>query len=291
MKKRKKWKIILPSAMVLLMIGLILCPAHPNSSNDSTYQAFGQIGDLLSSEELLLNKEEINGLLNGYIGEGKDIGSIQIKHMEVDLKDDELHLLASITYGGIPLSITTRGPISWEEPTIVYELKGVHLGKLPVPKGLLIWALEKQKGNQFVIEGEQIKIDKERFPIMITSLEMKGEEIMVKFDREDRNRWILSQIQSKVEENIQEYIEHGIEDLNRIVDDLLGDNQENKVEIVRSSIMDIIENPDNYTQEDIQEIKDQLGGLSGQEKQQVLQSIIPQIDPHSLLQIKKLFGL
>ena len=102
--------------------------------------------------------------------------------------------------------MSLKGQIFSEESFIVYDLKKVYLGKIPIPKVVLLKSIEKQKNTQITIEEDKIKVDKGLLPIWISSLYVKEGRLMIKFDKEDLNRWLLLQIQTKIKEKINEFL-------------------------------------------------------------------------------------
>lgn len=291
MKIKIKWKIILSCIIVIsFLLGLILWHPQPNPIAENTFQSDAEIKDLLLKEEIVLNEEEINVLLKKYVGEGKDIGSLHIKNMYADINERDFNLQSSITYGKILFSLSLKGQISSDESYIVYDLKKAYLGKVPIPKVFLLRTLEKQKNNQVTIEEEKIKVDKGLLPIWISSLEVKEGVMMIKFDKEDFNRWLLSQIQSKVKEKINEAIDNSIDGLDKVKENLSEQNQKDLVQKVKDSILNFVENPGSQTQEEIDEIKVLYNSLSPQEKQELFEAIIPKVDVKTLFTIKEKFG-
>jgi hypothetical protein len=291
MKIIMKWKIILSCIIVLVfLLGLIFWQPQSDPLAEDTFQSYVDFENLLLSEELILEEEDIDGLLKEYVGEGKDLGNIYIKNIDADIKDGDFNLQSSITYWNIPLSLSLKGQISSEESFIVYDLKKVYLGKIPIPKVFLLRTIEKQMNSQVTIEDEKIKVDKKLLPIRISFLEVKEGVLMIKFDKEDLNRWLLSQMQSKVKEKIKETIDNSIDGLDKIKDKLSEENQKDLVQKIKDSILDFVENPGFHTQEEIEEIKILYNSLTLQEKQELLEAIIPQVDTQTLFNIKEKFG-
>lgn len=207
MNIRSKWKIILSCIIVIsFLLGLTLWHPQPDLMAEDTFQPNIDIESLILEEELILKEKDIDALLMEYVANGKNIGSLQIKNIDADIKDGDFNLQSSITYWNIPLSLSLKGQIFSEESFIVYDLKKVYLGKIPIPKVVLLKSIEKQKNTQITIEEDKIKVDKGLLPIWISSLYVKEGRLMIKFDKEDLNRWLLLQIQTKIKEKINEFL-------------------------------------------------------------------------------------
>ncbi|MCR1898303.1 hypothetical protein NSA47_04780 [Irregularibacter muris] len=296
MTKRKffKKKLIFAFLVIFLFtLGLALWQPQPPSISDEDHQVFSLMENALGEKgEIILNKDQINALLKKEFNEDRIIGNLKIKDIGIDMKKEELILHVPIVYRGLSFTLTSRGSIHFEQPYIYYRPNKVMVGKLPIPKSFLLSTIEKQDSEHFTIEEGKIKIDKSILPLSISYIAVKDGQLHVALDKEGKIQWALQflDLEEKEKEKVENILGNVLEDLDKIKEILEENNQKDVIDRIQKSIENMIKNPDDHSQKDIEDAKKSYGTLPPKQQKEVMSAILSGVDTHTLLMLKEEFG-
>lgn len=171
--------------LALIIIGLLIAGSVVLAFNKQGYTlnnslASGVINKITTAEKnedmITLTKEEINSLLSTVYKNPKQKGNIIIKTPQVSLEGDKVIVKIPITYKSMEVILWTKGSVSQDEENIIYSPDSFKVGKLTVPKSMVISKLKSQlKGENITIEDSNILINKKAVPFSITYISIKND--------------------------------------------------------------------------------------------------------------------
>ncbi|MCS4525791.1 hypothetical protein JTS98_04055 [Clostridium botulinum] len=83
----------------------------------------------LSKGTLTVNEEDVNEMLKVYFQNEKNVGSILVKSVKVDTKDNKLNLYVPVRYNGIDLLMSSYGDVSARDDKIIYKVDSIKWEK------------------------------------------------------------------------------------------------------------------------------------------------------------------
>lgn len=123
-------------------------------------------------------QKEVDGLSNIYFKEPIIKGNTTLKGINVEVLKDEILIEAPISFSKINLLFSTTGKLGLSNGEIVYVADNFKLGKLPLPKSLVMSQLKKQNNKAFYVDGNLIKIKGSVLPFKLTSLKVVDNKIL-----------------------------------------------------------------------------------------------------------------
>ncbi|MGH4122945.1 MAG: hypothetical protein ACREV6_08455 [Clostridium sp.] len=128
--------------------------------------------------EFQLNQKDIDELINLNFKNPVNKGNITLQGVNIKVLNDELLIEAPISYNKLKLLLSSKGKISFSNGEIVYLADNFKIGKLPVPKSLIISQIKKQDSKVFYVEDNLIKIKEGALPFKINSLKIVDNKIL-----------------------------------------------------------------------------------------------------------------
>ncbi|MBZ9689187.1 hypothetical protein G9F72_023085 [Clostridium estertheticum] len=135
--------------------------------------------------EFGLIQKEIDELSNIYFEKPISKGNITLQGVNIKLLKDELLIEAPISFNKINLLLSSTGKLSFSNGKIAYVADNFKIGKLPLPKSLVISQLKKQNNKAFYVEDNIIKIKESVLPFKLTSLKIVDSKILGTAEKSD----------------------------------------------------------------------------------------------------------
>ncbi|MBM7869828.1 hypothetical protein JOC70_001298 [Clostridium pascui] len=289
------------TAMVLLIVGCIALAFNKQgyTLNDSSAESI--INKITAAEKnekmITLTKEEINSLLSTVYKKPKQKGNITVKTPQVDLEGDKVAAKIPITYKSMEVVLWTNGTISQNEGYIIYSPDSFKVGKLPIPKSIVVSKLKSQlKDENIAINGSDILINKKLIPFSITDINVKngimdikiskispsllldgGKSVKIELgklknelnalkekgltaEQNQEIQEIINKIDKSLSSNSQEILQNIVKDIDNISKNIKDGSKKQEVEKVKEEV--------NKKQEEINknlaQAKTSLARLSGQ---------------------------
>lgn len=188
MKKTLRTFLLTLIVIALLIVGSIALAFNKQGYTLNNSSAEGVINKITSAEKdekmVALTKEEINSLLSKVYKNPKQKGNIIIKAPQVDLEGDKAIVKIPVTYKSIEVVLWTTGSVSQDEEHIIYSPDSFKVGKLPVPKSMVISKLKsKLKDENITIEDSSILINKKAVPFSIMDINIKDSIMNMKISK------------------------------------------------------------------------------------------------------------
>ncbi|ENK1243474.1 hypothetical protein K8O96_02670 [Clostridium sporogenes] len=134
-----------------------------------------------SKGTLTVNEDDVNEMLKVYFQNEKNVGSMLVKSVKVDTKDNKLNLYVPVRYKGIDLLMSSNGDVSTRDDKIIYKLDSIKMGKISVPKNILLDEIKKSNISNIETNGDEIIIDKGITKVKMKDIKIEDEKLKVSF--------------------------------------------------------------------------------------------------------------
>ncbi|MBU3189418.1 hypothetical protein K9O30_09930 [Clostridium bowmanii] len=182
-KKSKKSKglvvfIVLLAALALLVYSVLYTGGVVLKKTDST-EVINKIKVIqIKGGEFELNQEDVDQLSNLYFESPKNKGDITLKGANIEVLKDKLLIEAPISYKNINLLFSSAGKISISNGDIVYDADNFKIGKLTLPKSMVISQISKNANESFYVEDNLIKIKESAVHFKMKDLKIVDSKIV-----------------------------------------------------------------------------------------------------------------
>lgn len=250
--------------------------------------------DLDEGKDIALNGNEVNALFKDYFRERSDFGVFKIKGIAFKLQEETLSIYVSLHYKSIPLVLSSRGQVGTEDQFIGFKLNKVYLGKLPIPKKLLLSRVDRLKNKNLKVQEETVYMSKALLPLEnVKSLKIQNSKLLIKSSRmlqEDENGNQQEGTKELDKETLQSF-EKVIKDLDKVENSLKGKDQKQFIQETQKSLNLIVKDPGYPYEEDIDKTKKLYEDLSPKEQNQIKWKLFSHVNMEDLLLLKDFFGL
>lgn len=207
--------------------------------------------------EFELSQNDINELGSIYFSKPKNKGDITFRGVNIELLSGELLIQAPIIYKKFNLLFSSTGKINFSDGQIVYAADNFKIGKLIVPKNLVISQILKLQNKIFYVEDNLIKINTSILPLKLEKFKIVDNKIQVTAKKLDMKMLIENDDKSSIE-NIDKQIVT-LEQKIQSVNSLMNEVEKEKIEEVQNTI-------------------DVVKGKSIEEKKKVISDVIIKLD-------------
>ena len=104
-------------------------------------------------------------------------GNITLKGVNIEIVNDELVIKAPIRYKKVNLLFSSKGKIDFSKEKITYTAENFKIGKLTIPKKVVLSQISKTDNKTVYAEDNLIKINSSVIPFKINSLKVKNNRI------------------------------------------------------------------------------------------------------------------
>ena len=204
-----------------------------------------------------LTQKDMNELSSVYFVKTKNMGDITVKGINIELLNGEILIKAPILYKRFNLLFSSTGKLNFSNGKFVYVADNFKIGKLTVPKNLVISQISKFKNKILYIEDNSIKINPSIFPFTIDNFKIIDNKIQGTAKKLDIKMLLENNDKSSME-NIDKQI----------------DTLEQKIQSVNVLMNEVDKQKIKELQNDIDGVK----GKSIEEKKKVLSDVIKRLD-------------
>lgn len=190
MKKGSKIAILI-LGVIIVMSGVFHSKLKFGEDYENPYSEKGHvklstiIKDLKNMEfdegDVVLKTDEVNKLLGFYFKNGKNIGNIKIKGAVIDTLDKDLNVKIPFKYKNSSFILNLTGKASIKQDKIVYSISKAKLGKLTIPKGILLNKIRNIDIKDIEVSGSNILVDQSSFYFKIKNLNIDNDKVRIGF--------------------------------------------------------------------------------------------------------------
>ncbi|MBU3179715.1 hypothetical protein [Clostridium psychrophilum] len=133
---------------------------------------------LLNVGQFEITQADINGAINQYIKVPISKGDMTINEVNAKISGDKILIEVPFSYKSIDLLFSSTGQLGLLDGEITYNPDNFKLGKVSLPKKLVLSLISKQSNNNFYVEDNLIKIKTDELPIAINSLIIEDDKLV-----------------------------------------------------------------------------------------------------------------
>lgn len=262
--------------IVILAVGISIGLAFNKSGYTLEEPSFKALDRILAAEKTggtaAFTEKEVNSLLAAIYKSPEKIGNNIIKTPQFKFNDDKLIVGIPGVYQGISAIAWSTGNIEYDESNIIYNPINFKVGKLPIPKAVVLNQINKNKIQGLEIRNEKIYINKDMLPMDISSVVLGNNILTLKIDKFDP---------SKLFNNNQ--IKNQLEALKNKLNDLrkksLSSDEKKQIEELLNRLQQGIKNPSqNILNEISKGLKDISKNIKSTEGKKQAEDIASGID-------------
>lgn len=182
-KGTKRNKLI---GVLIILVGILAVFAYMILYNGgisirktTTTEVIGKLAKVqITGGEFELTQKNMDELSNLYFAKPITKGNITLNGVNVEILNDELLINAPIKYRNLNLLFSSKGKVSVLNGKVTYDVDNFKIGKLRLPKRIVLSQIIKLNNKSFYVEGNLIKINPSMFPFKISSLKIKDNKIL-----------------------------------------------------------------------------------------------------------------
>lgn len=179
-KSKLRWVPIILLAALAIFVYMILYNGGTVVEKTASTNVIQELEKdiLLKGGQFEITQENMNALINLYFKEPISKGDITVKEINTKIGNDKILIEAPFSYKKLDLLLSSTGKLNVSNGEITYVADNFKVGKLTLPKELVMSQIKKQSNDAFYVEDNLIKIKMDRLPIKIKSLEIKDDKII-----------------------------------------------------------------------------------------------------------------
>jgi uncharacterized protein YpmS len=182
--KRKKSK--LPGVLIILIAMLAVFSYMALYSggvslkkNEATAEFEDKLKDIIiKGGEFKLIQSDLDAISNLYFPEPISKGDVTVKGVNTEMVDDELLIKIPFSYSKLNLLFSCRGKVEFSDGEIVYDTYDYKIGKIPLPKDVVISQISKFDNESLHVDDNLIKIKDGVFPIKLKDLKVEDSKMV-----------------------------------------------------------------------------------------------------------------
>lgn len=183
--KGKRKLYIFLSCISILLITLGTCtylafgssvPTHNNSTSPSAFLESIRKTQIKGGK-LEITADEINGIISDIFKKPVTKKGITINGAYLDIKGSDIALYIPIKYKSFNLVPSIKGNMENKNDKLIYNITSVKLGKLCLPKSLVMDKLKKYSNEDVLIAKDRIEINKYILPFDVKNIYVKDGKI------------------------------------------------------------------------------------------------------------------
>lgn len=227
-----------------------------------------------------LTQKELDELSSLYFASSKSSGDLTVQGVKVEMLNNELLIKVPIRYKNINLLLSSQGKLSFSEGEISYIANNYKIGKLPLPRNLVISQIKKLNNKNLYVENNLIKINPSVFPFEINNFAIINDKIFASATKLDINMLFKNIDKSNVED---------VDKQLAIVDQkiqsstiLMNETEKQNIKLIQSNIQGVkgksIEEKRKAISAAIDNIEKTIGKTSDIEKKKELELIKAEVE-------------
>lgn len=190
---KKIWKMVLSILLIFLIICIVgaVFMFDKNDYKKVNSTSIKPIEKLRGAQKngntISLTSEEVNNISSIIYKNKRQIGSIMLDTPEVFLDDDNVAVKVPVIYKNKEVIISSKGKVLLDKGDILYKAEYFKIGKMRIPKKVVLDKLNNFKGKGISISDDNIKIDKKKSPFTIKNLSVKGSVLNITMENPLKN--------------------------------------------------------------------------------------------------------
>ncbi|MCB2295596.1 hypothetical protein LGK95_19130 [Clostridium algoriphilum] len=184
MARTKKNKLILVPIILLVALAAFVYMILYNGEAIVDKTASSNVVKKISSQVLRnvgqfeITQADINGAINQYLEVPMSKGDITLKEVNTEVSNNKILIEAPFSFKTLDLLFSSTGKLGLSDGEITYNPDNFKLGKVSLPKKMVLAQISKQSNSNFYVEDNLIKIKTDALPIAINSLIIEEDKLV-----------------------------------------------------------------------------------------------------------------
>lgn len=252
-----------------------------------------------------LTEPDFNALLELSMRNKTLSGNLKVKGLYAQITDGKLMIYVPISYRGLNLIILSSGDLVYKDGLVVFQPHYIQVGKLKLPIEFVA-----KKLQSYTIAGGAIKnngfveMSKEVFPFHLKNLTISGEKIVLEIDKVlptqpqivEQNPSIAqngpsSPPTSNKSDSKVDLLKRGQSQLSEVYNVVKTASEKDVIRQIQAVVAKMVDNLAYPYASESKNVKSQYNRLSPEEKSDIKDAILMNMDTGTLREIKGTFGL
>lgn len=239
MKKNKGIVVLLIAIVALAAFAyLILYNGNVVVKKTETTEVINKLKYIkVTGGDFELVQKDLDEISNIYFQKPINKKGVTLQGVNINILKNELLIEAPIKYNNVDLLVSSKGKMSLSNGEVVYTPDNFKIGKLTMPKSLVISQLKKQQNNIFYVEGNLIKIKPDVLPIKIEKLKIIDNKILGTAEKPNINM-LIDNLNKGSSEEVDKQLATLEQKLQSAIV-FMNDEQKEKMKQIQSTIDDV----------------------------------------------------
>lgn len=266
------------SVILIVILAVVICIGLAFNKSGYTLEkpSFKALDKILLTEKTggtaAFTEKEVNSLLAAVYRSPEEIGNNTIKTPQFKFNGDKVTVGIPGIYQGISAVAWSTGNIEYDESNIIYNPINFKVGKLPVPKTMVLNQISNNKIEGLEVRDEKIYINKDIIPVDISSAVLDNSILTLKIEKFDPSKLFNNnEIKSQLEA-----LKNKLNDLRK---KSLSSDEKKQIEELLNRIEEGIKNPSKDILNEISNgLKDISKNINSTEGKKQAEDIASDID-------------
>lgn len=267
---------------------------HPASYVVDRVRATEKLGGTLEFGEA-----DINGVLELYLKKIPLHKDLTVTGMYARMSESKISFYMPVKYKGWGLLLYSEGQLLAEKDTLVYVPAKFKLGKLTLPVDFVLKRLSAYSNEDFVVKHyKSIHISKDVLPFNVNSLSIDRGKIVATIQKAQTEQPAPGQSPTPEnsnptggQANQEGLLQRASRQLGGVLADVKTSKEKEIIRKIQSVVGKMIQDPSYPYQAEADTVKAQYSSLSQEEKSDIKDAILNNMDTGTLKEIKAKFGL
>lgn len=301
--KRNKNKLIYILIIMIVALAAFVGGALYNGDvtvkkADST-EVLGKLNDIQENGgKFELTQNDLNAISSLYFAKPKSKGNMILKGFNIEMVDDELLIVAPISYKNLDLAASSKGELNLSNGDIVFDAENFKIGKVKIPKKLVISQISKLNNKNISAQGNSIRIDTSVLPFKIQEFQIIDNKILGTVEKIDNaagtkdTNIIKLIIEDKPQtESNKVMLKEAEKGLRAAISQLETSKEEQVISKMISTINKMNEDISYDSTADTDSVKADYDSLDSASQERVKVAVVSNVDPGSIGVLRETFGM
>ena len=248
-----------------------------------------------------LTDPDFNALLELSMRNKTLSGNLKVKGLYAQITDGKLKMYVPISYRGLNLIILSTGDLVYKDGLVVFQPYYIQVGKLQLPIGFVANKLHSYSiAGGTIQDNGFVEMPKEVFPFHLTNLTVSGDKIVLVLDKvvppqpqvvEHNPSPGSSSSPSNKGNSKVDLLKRGQSQLSEVYGSVKTAPEKEVIRQIQAVVAKMVDNPAYPFAAESQNVKAQYNHLSPEEKSDIKDAILMNMDTGTLREIKGTFGL
>lgn len=253
-----------------------------------------------------LTEADFNALLELTMKNRTFSGDLIVKGIYSQIIEGKLKIYVPVSYRGLNLLILATGDIGFNEDKVIFQPNTIKVGKLQLPIEFVTEKLHSYSiAGGTVQENGSVEMPKQLIPFNYKSIMISGNKLLLAFDKPQQQnaepkpsaepKPIVAQTApsptSGVSNSKAELLKKAKSQLSGVYSYVKTAAEKAVIGQIQAVVAKMVDNPDYPYSAESESVKAQYNRLSTEEKSDIKDAILENMDTDTLREIKRTFGL